>query len=370
MLEGESQLKTVSLRQVQRQTNLEYKSAVESLRNRPAEGFAKLEAMGAIREVDWRIRAQEVSKAYREASVVPNAKGEARSVLVVAATHDEIRSVTHAIRQDLKSSGELKQGNLFTQHTALNWTEAQKKQMKNYQPGQVLEFHKAVKGVAKNEALEVLSADKGGILARKTDGGEIKITARQAKAFGVFEKSELEVSAGDKLLLQSNWRDKHFKATNGELVTVAEVNAASIKLEDGRQVPANYRQFTHGYAVTAHRSQGKTVDFEIIAAERMAHDLFYVSATRAREGLTVVTSDSLGLQESIGVSGDRQSAMELARRSAVAKPAHTMSDEDLFRLYEAHQQLSKKPAQPEQIIHQEITPDVNHRRPVQHGISL
>jgi ATP-dependent exoDNAse (exonuclease V) alpha subunit len=41
-----------------------------------------------------------------------------------------------------------------------------------------------------------------------------------------------------------------------------------------------------GYAVTAHRSQGKTVDFEIIAAERMAQDLFYVSATRAREGLT------------------------------------------------------------------------------------
>jgi hypothetical protein len=57
------------------------------------------------------------------------------------------------------------------------------------------------------------------------------------------------------------------------------------------------------------------VDFEIIAAERMAQDLFYVSATRAREGLTVITSDSLTLQESIGISGDRQSASELARRT-------------------------------------------------------
>ena len=71
VLERESQLSSVSLRQVQRQTNAEYKTAVESLRNHPAEGFAKLEAMGAIREVDWRLRAQEVSKAYREASVVP-----------------------------------------------------------------------------------------------------------------------------------------------------------------------------------------------------------------------------------------------------------------------------------------------------------
>ncbi len=80
---------------------------------------------------------------------MPNVKGESRSVLVVAATHDEIKSVTHAIRADRKRAGELKQGELFTRHSALNWTEAQKKQMKNYQPGQVLEFHKAVKGIAR-----------------------------------------------------------------------------------------------------------------------------------------------------------------------------------------------------------------------------
>ena len=131
ILERESDLKSVSLLQVQRQTNAEYKAAVESLREHPAAGFSKLEAMGAIREVDWRMRAQEVSKAYREAAAVPNMKGHARSVLVVAATHDEIKNVTHAIRVDRKRAGELTQGERFTQHTALNWTEAQKRQTKN-----------------------------------------------------------------------------------------------------------------------------------------------------------------------------------------------------------------------------------------------
>jgi ATP-dependent exoDNAse (exonuclease V) alpha subunit len=359
VLERESQLSSVSLRQVQRQTNAEYKAAVESLRNHPAEGFAKLEAMGAIREVDWRLRAQEVSKAYREASVVLNAKGEARSVLVVAATHDEIKSITYAVRQDKKRAGELAEGRIFQQHTALNWTEAQKKQTKNYQPGQMLAFHKAVKGVAKNEALEVVSADKSGITARKADGQMMKMTDRQVKAFGVFEKNDFEVAAGDKLLLQANWRDRTFKATNGELVTVASVDEGRIRLQDGRQMPAEYRQFTHGYAVTAHRSQGKTVDFEIIAAERMAQDLFYVSATRAREGLTVITSDSVGLQESIGVSGDRQSAMELARQASKAAPSKALDFDDLYQVYQAQQQLSKKPAQPEQILQKEISRDVN-----------
>lgn len=58
VLERESNLKSVSLLVVQRQTNAEYKAAVEALRNHPAEGFSKLEAMGAITEVDWRLRAQ------------------------------------------------------------------------------------------------------------------------------------------------------------------------------------------------------------------------------------------------------------------------------------------------------------------------
>ena len=355
VLERESNLKGVSLLEVQRQTNAEYKSAVESLRSHPAEGFSKLEEMGAIREVDWRLRPQEVSKAYREAAAVPNSKGQARSVLVVAATHEEIESVTHAIRADRKRTGDLRQGELFTRHNALNWTEAQKKQTTNYREDQILEFHKAVRGVAKHEALEVIRADRDGITARKFSGESIQIGTRHTKSFAVFEKAELEVSAGDKLLLQANWREKSFKATNGELVTVADVKSDAIQLQDGRQLPASYRQFTHGYAVTAHRSQGKTVDFEIIVAERMAQDLFYVSATRAREGLTVVTSDSLSLQESIGASGDRQSATELARRAAQQRQtAHT---DDFFRFQEA-QQAQRKPQTA--AIEREITQYVHH----------
>lgn len=69
----------------------------------------------------------------------------------------------------------------------------------------------------------------------------------------------------------------------------------------------------------------------------MSHDLFYVSATRAREGLTVITSDSFSLQESIGVSGDRQSATELSRRSAAIKANGDMDDYRLHELYRQRQ---------------------------------
>jgi conjugative relaxase-like TrwC/TraI family protein len=364
VLERESKLRSVSLLDVQRQTNADYKAAVEALRHHPAAGFAKLEAMGAVREVDWRLRAQEVSQAYQQAALVPNSKGKTRSVLVIAATHDEIQSVTHAIRQDRKRAGEITRGESFVQHAALNWTEAQKKLLKNYQPGQVLVFQKAGKDLARNEAVEVVCADKSAITVRKANGDRLQIIGRQAKSFSVFEKQTIEVSVGDKLLLQSNWRDKSFRATNGELVTVASVDSASIELSDGRRLPSDYRQFTHGYAVTAHRSQGKTVDFEVIAAERMAQDLFYVSATRAREGLTIITSDSLSLEESIGVSGDRQSASELSKRAITDSPARAFAHDDLFRLYHI-QQASHPLSLPQQEIHQHHV----HHHPTGLGIS-
>jgi hypothetical protein len=69
----------------------------------------------------------------------------------------------------------------------------------------------------------------------------------------------------------------------------------------------------HGYAVTAHRSQGQSVDAVVIAGETMNRELFYVAASRGREHLTVITSDKAQLEESVGRSGARLSASELVR---------------------------------------------------------
>ncbi len=344
ILEQHSEMRGVAVREVQRQTNPELKAAVEELRVRPAEGYERLEKMGAIREVHWRERWIEVSKTYQEATA-PDAYGTTRSVLVLAATHEEIGNVTHAIRTDLKRAGKLGRGQDVTRHSALNWTEAQKKQMNRYASGQVLEFHKAVPGlVKKHESLEVVSCDKRTVTARRANGQIVRLSPQHGHAFGVFEKEKLEVSVGDKLLLQSNRNDKRFKATNGELVTVAEITAAgTVRLRDGRELPGEYRQFAHGYAITVHRSQAKAVDISVVSADRMNQDQFYVAVTRARHEVIVLTSDSLGLQASIGISADRQSALELAQRVS-----------DRTRRYEAQQEVAAwKSARLEQQIEKE-----------------
>ncbi len=73
------------------------------------------------------------------------------------------------------------------------------------------------------------------------------------------------------------------------------------------------------YAVTAHRSQGKTVDSVIISADVMKQELFYVSASRGREDIAILTSDVNRLGESLGVSMARPSAIELANEITHSK---------------------------------------------------
>lgn len=111
-------------------------------------------------------------------------------------------------------------------------------------------------------------------------------------------------------------RDADLRATNGELVKVHSVENGRVQLEDGRTLPANYRQFDHGYAITAHRSQGKTVDGVILSADAMKQELFYVGASRGRSEIAIVTSDPDQLRESLGISSARPSATELAREQA------------------------------------------------------
>src|SRR5229473_555934 len=143
-----------------------------------------------------------------------------------------------------------------------------------------------------------------------------KFTTKQAKCFEVYERRTVEVAPNDKLLLMANRREAGFRATNGELVTVSRIDEQGrIHLQDGRALPENYKQFTHGYAVTAHRSQGKSVDAVVISADGMRKERFYVAASRGRESITVVTSDKELLRESVARSVARQSASELSRKA-------------------------------------------------------
>lgn len=313
ILERESQMKSVSLTGVQRQTHAQYRDAIQTLRQAPEQGFEKLERLGAVHEVPFVERGRAVADLYREMTADPS-----RRVLVVAPTHEEIGRVTRAIRNDLSERGHLGQSVTVDRYVPLQWTEAQRRDLANYREGQVLVVHRAARGMEKHESLTVSRVDSGTVIARNARGEERSFTPAQTRSFSVHERQSIDVAPGDRLLLTANRRDAGFRATNGELVTVRGVESGRIQLEDGRTLPANYHQFDHGYAITAHRSQGKTVDGVILSADAMKQELFYVGASRGRSEIAIVTSDREQLRESLGISSARPSATELAREQAHA----------------------------------------------------
>jgi len=131
--------------------------------------------------------------------------------------------------------------------------------------------------------------------------------------FDVGEKRKLKVAAGDKLLLQANWPKKF---VNGELVEVRAIQGDSVLLADGRAIPSDYRTFTHGYAVTSHAAQGKTVDEVLVVASSRSlpainREQFYVSISRGRERCQVFTDDSDLLRSHVTDSSARLAAVEV-----------------------------------------------------------
>ena len=320
ILERESQMRSVALTGVQRQTHAQYRDAIQTLRQSPEQGFEKLERLGAVHEVPFVERGRAVADLYREMTA-----DSSRRVLVVAPTHEEIGRVTRAIRNDLFERGHLRQSVTMDRYVPLQWTEAQKRDLANYREGQVLVVHRAARGMEKHESLTVSRVDSGAVIARNPRGEERNFTPAQTRSFSVHERQSIDVAPGDRLMLTANRRDAGFRATNGELVTVRSIERGRIQLEDGRALPANYHQFDHGYAITAHRSQGKTVDGVILSADAMKQELFYVGASRGRSEIAIVTSDREQLRESLGISSARPSATELAREQAhSSKPEHSI----------------------------------------------
>lgn len=103
------------------------------------------------------------------------------------------------------------------------------------------------------------------------DGGEIGyVDPEKIVGFDVCEKCRIKIAPGEKLLLQGNSRSDCSGTggalVNGQIVEAKEILTGCIHLKDGRILPREYRRFCHGYAVTSHASQGKTVEVLVVAS--------------------------------------------------------------------------------------------------------
>ena len=309
ILERHSDFKSGQLTAIRRQRKADYRKAVElAAQKRTVEAFTQLERMAAITELAGDELHDSAAKSYLQAVT------ENKSALLVAPTWNEIEAVTEKVRAELKSSGRLAlEEKEFQVFDSLSWTEAQKQDARQYRPGLAIHFHRRGHGFEKGETVAVVAVANDSLKVQRADGTETFYHLGQGSALcDVGEKRKLKVAAGDKLLLQAN-RQKKF--INGELVEVRAIQSDSILLTDGRTIPDDYRTFTHGYAVTSHAAQGKTVDEVLLVASSRSlpavhQEQFYVSISRGRERCQIFTDDSDLLRSHVTRSSARLAAVE------------------------------------------------------------
>jgi ATP-dependent exoDNAse (exonuclease V) alpha subunit len=308
ILEQHSDFKSGQLTAIRRQRKAEYRKAVElAAQKNTNEAFTQLERMGAVAEFSDGTLHDSAAKSYLKAMA------ENKSVLLVAPTWAEIEMVTEKIRAELKSSGRLAlEEKEFQVFDSLSWTEAQKQDARQYLSGMAIHFHRRGHGFEKGETVQVVAVENDSLKVQHTDGSENIFPLGAGITCDVGEKRKLKVATGDKLLLQSNWQKKF---VNGELVEVKAIQGDSVLLADGRVIPADYRTFTHGYAVTSHAAQGKTADEVLVVASSRSlpavhQEQFYVSISRGRERCQIFTDDTDLLRSHVTHSSSRLAAVE------------------------------------------------------------
>ena len=333
IVERESRITVAELREVRRQaTNPAYRAAAESFAaGRTSEGLAKLDAMGAIVEIEnpTARRGQMVAEWYaasRETKSVRSQAGgqeRAKTALMVAPAWAEIDALNLHAREKLRAEGKLgRDEQTIVSLRAKTWTKAQQKDVRNYQAGDVLVAHKATKHFLKGDEWRVVRKNKRRLIVQRA-GEETSVSPRQSGlAWTVCEERPLAVAPGEQLRVRAvSYAEavdgKRRRLANGTAVVVRSVDASGrLVLTDGSILRT--RQVVPGYAMTSHSAQGITVD-KVFVAGAISVEGLYVSATRGREGIRVFVPDRERLLAAAGLRSEaRMSALEFVRQHALA----------------------------------------------------
>ena len=285
-------LDTIRLKEIHRQKEAEYKKVVKLLaEKKPGAAFTNLDRLGGVREEkDWNKLLDQAAASY----VDKVAKGQ--TCLAISPVWSEVNALTAVLRHQLKEKGLLGQNEkTYKAVQSMQWTPAAKMQLSNYQVGDVLTFHRDSGEFRKHEMVSVIAKDAKGLTLERLDGFRSYFDPLKHKGFDVGLPRSLVVAPGEKLLVRANFAPSRLK--NGDIVTVKEVKEdGSLELQDGRTIPAHFRQFTHGYASTSHSAQSKTVDHGILVlGDKSYHaanlQQAYVSNSRFRQTQTIFTTD-------------------------------------------------------------------------------
>jgi ATP-dependent exoDNAse (exonuclease V) alpha subunit len=285
------------------------------------ESFEKLEKMGAVVSCGLGQQSERLADEYLRL-----VEGGA-STVVVSQTWAEVHRVNERVRAGLKERGLIAaEDKNISALEKLDLTNAQKRDARFYDTDSQIVFNQRIHGTEAGSTGRLFGVLKGGVLV-EVAGRLVNIPNHRLDRITVCRSVEFPVATGDRLHLKSNRKlASGGRVTNGELVAVRHVaEDGAVELEDGRVLDRSYREFIPGYAVTSYGSQGKTVDYVLFSDSTVKaatnSQQWYVTISRGRKGLRIITPDKEQLRENILRSGHRTLALDIAK-IANQRPRH------------------------------------------------
>ena len=105
---------------------------------------------------------------------------DGKSALIIAPTHAEGQQLTERLRDALKEQGALGAERTFIARRSVGWSDAQKGDMRNYEPGMVVEFHQNAKGFTRGDKAVIVTGENGPELMKR-DGTRAAVPLEVAR---------------------------------------------------------------------------------------------------------------------------------------------------------------------------------------------
>lgn len=320
LLIEKSGVRPVELSSVRRQHGT-YREVAECLaRGDVVQAWIHLESMSVFVEASASTLYTQAAKHYVDAVT------RARTCLIVSPTHAERRLLTTEVRRALLQAGRLRgSANVVEAMMPANLTVADRRVPDRYHVGQVIRFHLPVSGIRVGQKCVVTKVGVARVEVR-IDGRNMVLPLGHAERFAVYQTQALELRPGELIRFTRNLRCNSGRFTNGSVGVVRHVCAdGSIELLDGRTVPPGWGHLDHGYVLTSHASQGKTVDDVVIVQTQLSlaattAEQFYVSVTRGRHSIRVMTDSLAQLRDAVVDPGFRMHAVEMGHRTKRETP--------------------------------------------------
>lgn len=316
-------VKVAGVNRIYRQKVEDYKNAVLDIsEGRISKGFERLNRMGSIIEIEPYKLTSELANDYLEC------RAGNKSALIIAPTHEQGEAVSDTIRQKLRTGKYI--GENDRQYERLknkNLTQAEKQDTRNFKTGEVIQFHQNVRGINRGSKCSVVEVSENNILIKKKDGEIAKLPINKPECFDVYTVHELKLAKGDIIRITKNGFDiDGSRLDNGKMVEIkgfdhsGNIKGVTVNSPNNKEIilDKNFGNINHGYVMTSHASQGKTVDQVFIAQPSATFPAtnikqFYVSVSRGRESVKIYTDSKEDLLDHIQISGDRLSATELQK---------------------------------------------------------